>query len=117
MRITESSVRSCRSRSWSTMPVGLFPVIQCLLSSPVCVLMPLSDFCFDVGSSSCPSGAAAVVKVGIVGWSVRDTRDEHFLIAVRAALHYHPALGQVFENFRESFAAVERRGNSFGVEA
>src|ERR1017187_2774291 len=49
IRMTASSESNCRSRSWTTRPVRLLPVIEHLLGPAVGLLLALADLGLDVG--------------------------------------------------------------------
>src|SRR5438477_12411772 len=111
IRITPNSESKVRSRSCSTTPVRLFPVIEHLLGPALGIVAALPDFRFDVGAPSGPARSAAVVEVGRVGIRLRDIGHEHLLIAMRTAFQYQVPLRQVLQDFAEALAAVERGGD------
>src|ERR1039458_4270859 len=117
IRMTASSDNSFRSRSWTTRPVRLLPVIEHLLGPAIGLLLALGNLGFDVGAPSGPARPTAVVQVGVIAAEVGDLGNEHFLGAVAAALDDHVPLGQVLQQLAEAFAAVERVGHLVGVDA
>src|ERR1022692_830499 len=80
IRMTASSDSNCRSRSWTTRPVRLLPVIEHLL-----------------GPASGPAHPTAVVQVGVITVEVGDIGYQHFLGAAAAALDDQVPLGQVLQ--------------------
>src|ERR1035441_2067809 len=66
IRMTASSDSNCRSRSWTTKPVRLLPVIEHLLGPAVGLQLALADFGLDVGPPSGPARPTAVVQVGVI---------------------------------------------------
>src|SRR5674476_1565712 len=89
IRMTASSDSNCRSRSWTTRPVRLLPVIEHLLGSAVGLLLALADLGFDVDAAPGPARPTAVVQVGVITAEVGDIGHQHFLGAAAAALDDH----------------------------
>src|ERR1039457_5291809 len=117
IRMTASSDNNCRSRSWTTRPARLLPVIEHLLGPAVGLLLALADLGFYVGAPPGPTRPAAVVQVGVITAEVGDSRHQYFLGAMAAALDDHVPLGQILQQLREALTAVERVGHLVGVGA
>src|ERR1035437_349596 len=108
IRMTASSDSNCRSRSCTTRPVRLLPVIEHLLGPAVGLLLALADFCLDVDAAPGPARPTAVVQVGVITAEVGDIGYQHFLGAAAAGLDDHVPLGQVLQQLCGALAAVER---------
>src|ERR1035441_2815482 len=117
IRMTASSDSNCRSRSWTTKPVRLLPVIEHLLGPAVGLLLALADFGLDVDAASGPARPTAVVQVGVITVEVGDIGYQHFLGAAAAGLDDQVPPGQVLQQLCEALAAVEGVGHLVGVDA
>src|SRR5690242_10687877 len=82
IRITPSSERRWRSRSWSTTPRRLFPAIEYLLGPTGSLLVTAPDIRFDFGAAPGPARPAAVIEVRVVRVGFRNVGYQDFLRSV-----------------------------------
>src|ERR1022692_1088488 len=115
-RITSKDSNKRRSRSCSTRLIRLFPAMQDLLSFPG-VIWPdaTSDFPLDISAASGPAGSATGQQTLVVGAGRFKGRHHHAGVMMMAGFDDQISLGQVLEDFRQVFCAVQRCGHLVGI--
>src|SRR5260221_6095513 len=115
--MTESSRSKCKSRSWITMPLPLFPAIERLLFVAANDRLPLLNVALNVGPQASPAESGTVLEISGVGLRVVHSGDQDFAPTFVAAFHNRVALREVLQPFGHGLPAIEGLGDLVRIDA
>src|ERR1700687_1185559 len=92
-------------------PLGLFPVMQCITAAAGDDRLPMRNLLLDLAPFAPPSRATTAIEIGEINLRFSEGRHHTLTPPLVARFYNHMATGQIFEDFGKGFPAVECRCN------
>src|ERR1700687_6100957 len=88
-------------------PLGLFPVMQCITAAAGDDRLPMRNLLLDLAPFARPPRAAAAIEIGEINLRFSEGRHHALTPPLVARFYNHMATGQIFEDSGMGFPADE----------